>query len=217
MSLCALVAALMAGVAPSTLSGQEIGGLVLQASSPNPEFPEPSGFGIYGEVEIRQAWIFRLTYTRLNDEVGKAGTVCQVYSPRIECLPEYVNTTSQMGGLRLTAMRSLHVGRARLAGGGGLSFNSLDVDAVGETGRPADLLLPKAGQTGYHAMVTLGVQPLASVPLRLSASYGGNWVRFKGCADPEDPTSGYDPFCGTDRFDEIQFGASLILPRMPGW
>lgn len=213
-----VLALALAGLYPAPLAAQEIGVFATRASSSNSELPEPGGFGIFGEIEVRNAWVFRLTLTRLSDDVRKTGTVCQVYSPRIECHPELVDTSSRLGGLRIDAMRSLHLGSAvRLAAGGGLSLNSISADAVGETGRPADLLQPKAAHTGYQAMVVLGVTPLPSVPVRVSVSYGANWVRFVGCSDPEEETGSYDPFCGTDRFDELRFGVSYLLPRMPGW
>lgn len=215
---CGALMFALSGAYTAPLAAQEIGLYGTRASSGNPELPEPRGFGIYGEIEIRNAWVFRLTLTRLTDETSKTGTVCQVYSPRIECNPELVDSSSRLGGLRLNVMRSLHLGNTfRLAAGGGLSLNSISADAVGETGRPADLLQPKAAHTGYQAMAVLGVTPVPSVPVRLSVSYGANWVSFVGCSDPEEETGSYDPFCGTDRFDELQIGVSYLLPRMPGW
>ncbi len=200
------------------LAAQEIGVFGTRASSSNPELPEPTGYGIFGEIEVKNAWIFRLSFTRMKDETSKTGTVCEVYSPRIECNPELVDTSASLGGLRLNVMRSLHLGSVvRLAAGGGFSLNSISADAVGQTGRPADLLLPKASHTGYQAMVVLGVTPVPSVPVRLSASYGASWVRFVGCSDPEEETGSYDPFCGTDRFDEMRIALSYKLPRMAGW
>jgi hypothetical protein len=204
--------------APSAAAGQELGGFVVRASSPNPELPSPTGFGLYGEIEIPAGWIFHLAYSRVTDDVHKTGTVCQVYSPRIACDPEQVETSSQLGGLRLTVLRSLHLGDiARLGVGGGPSFNAVKADAVGETGRPADLMLPRSGQVGFHAALSASLRPLPSAPIRLTAAFSSHWIRFGGCAAVDDPTSGYDPFCGTDRFDELQLGAAYVLPRLAGW
>jgi hypothetical protein len=97
--------------------------------------------------------------------------------------------------------------------GGGLSFNSLTVDARGESGFRADLHMPSTGQIGYLGSTSLAFSPMPSVPVRLVAGVTGHWVKFRGCVSAEDKTSGYAPFCGWDRFTEVQAGLSVTVPR----
>jgi len=136
-----------------------------------------------------------------------------VYSPRIGCVTEGVDTSARMGGLRLDVLKTLDLGGvAQLGAGGGVSFNSLTTTTTGDSGRAADLHLPNTGQIGRQATLALTLAPVPGIPLRLVGSYALHWVSFKGCVDPSDPTSGYAPFCGTDRFREIQVGASFLIP-----
>lgn len=198
---------------PGHARGQEVGVVAVRASSGNPELPSSGGLGAFVEISSG-GWQTRVSYLRYGDETEKDGTVCQVYSPRIRCRTEGVATSARISGLRLTVMRSLYRGsRARLAAGAGMSFNSLSATSMGESGRRADLYMPNTGQIGYVGAGSVGVSPIPGVPLRLVGVASGHWVRFNGCADPQDPTSGYAPFCGWGRFLEVQVGASVVIPR----
>jgi hypothetical protein len=196
------------------LRAQELALLFVHASSPNAELRAPSGFALTGAVDVR-SWLLEASFVRYSDETLKPGVVCRVYSPRIDCDPEEVQTSTSLGGLRLEALRALRLGDpVRLALGAGLSFNSVTATADGVSGRRADLHLPNGGQIGWLGLVSLDVAPLAGLPLRLGGSYGAHWLRFTGCVDPEDPTvSSNVPFCGHERFDEVAVGLTWTLPR----
>jgi len=209
--LPAVVAILAAGA--GSVGAQDLGIVAVSAASQNAELPDPRGYGAL--VQFRSApWLFRISYLRYSDETRKDGTVCRVYSPRIGCRIEGVETSARMGGLRVVAERGVRLGeRLEVGLGGGLSFNSLTVDAMGESGLRADLQMPHTGQIGYLGSGSVAVLPVPSVPVRLVAGYTGHWVKFRGCASAEDRTSGYAPFCGWDRFTELQAGLSVTVPR----
>lgn len=209
----ALAGAIIALGVPAVAAAQTLGATAVWASSPNAELPHPQGLGVFAQVDAA-GFGFRLSYVRYSDSTRKQGTVCQVYSPRIECGPEDVETLARLGGLRAVVLKTVSLGGlVEFGAGGGLSFNSLTATSVGDSGRRADLLMPNTGQIGGHATATLSVTPVPGVPLRLVGSYALHWVKFRGCASLEDRTSGYAPFCGTDRFREVQVGGSFTIPR----
>lgn len=209
----ALAASLSLFSTPLGISAQQVGGLAVWATSPNAELPHPQGVGAFAQFDAA-GFGFRLSYLRYSDSTQKQGVVCQVYSPRIGCGIEGVDTSARLGGLRVDVFKTLDLGEmVQLGAGGGVSFNSVNSTATGDSGRRADLLVPNTGQLGRQATLVLSVAPVAGVPVRLVGSYALHWVRFRGCASLEDRTSGYDPFCGTDRFREIQVGASFLIPR----
>lgn len=209
----ALVAWAVGGAVPSAAGAQELGLSAVGASSANPELPDARGFGAFAQLEAG-SWRARLSLLRYSDDTAKSGTVCQVYSPRIGCVAEGVATTARLSGLRFTLLRAVRLGeRVEVGGGAGVSFNTLAASSRGESGRRADLYLPNTGQLGYLGAASLAVAPLPEVPVRLVAGASGHWVRFNGCTSAEDRTSGYAPFCGWDRFTEIQIGLSVVVPR----
>jgi len=202
--------------AASPLHGQEVSLSFVRASSPNPELPGPTGFALAGRVGSR-GWVLGLGFVRYSEVTTKTGVVCRVYSPRIDCDSEQVETNTALGGLRIEAMRSVPMGDvAHLGVGGGVSFNSVRASADGVSGRRADLQLPNDGQLGYLARLSVDLAPVPSLPLRLEGSYAVHWVRFRGCVDPTDPTSGYAPFCGDERFREWAVGLSWDLSGLRG-
>lgn len=211
-SLQALLSVLLVA---SPLTGQTLGFEKVQARSSNVELPEPRGWGAFGEMELPGGWLVGLSYARYDDDTYKTGVVCQVYSPRIGCETEGVTSSARMGGLRATALRTVGLGDVlRLGAGGGLSFSSVSMSSVGDSGRRADLQLPHTGQIGFLALGSVRLTPVPGVPVHLVGRWAFHWVKFRGCADPEDPNSGYAPFCGVDRFDEIHLGVSVTLPNM---
>jgi hypothetical protein len=209
--LAAVLVALAAGA--GSAGAQDLGLVAVGASSANVELPDPQGFGAFAQFRS-DPWLVRLTYLRYSADTQKSGTVCRVYSPRIGCRTEGVATSARMGGLRLTAERAVRFGeRLELGAGGGLSFNSLTADARGESGFRADLHMPNTGQIGYLGSASLGVAPMTSIPVKVVAGLTGHWVKFHGCVSAADQPSGYAPFCGWDRFTELQVGISLTVPR----
>ncbi|MGD8321312.1 MAG: hypothetical protein PVJ02_12680 [Gemmatimonadota bacterium] len=217
LTVPAFAALLATGLVTSPLAGQTLGVEKVQSSSPNPELPAPRGWGVFGEMEVREGWLAGLSYARYHDATYKSGVVCQVYSPRIGCGTEGVSSSAQMGGLRFTAQRILRVGWAlQLGAGVGISFSSLSMSSAGDSGRRADLQLPHTGQIGYLALGSVSVTPVPAVPVHVVGRWLAHWVDFRGCSDPQDPNSGYAPFCGVDRFDEIHLGLSLTLPNLGG-
>ena len=209
----AAVAVLAVALASLGASAQELGLVAVGARSGNAELPDPFGQGAFARFG-GDSWSFQLTLIRYADATEKPGTVCQVYSPRIGCHGEEVSTSVRMGGLRLTAARAMKVGSvAELGVGGGLSFNQLSAQALGKSGARADLHMPHTGQIGYLGVASVGLSPVPSLPVKLVVGLGGHWVRFRGCASAEDKTSGYTPFCGWERFTELQAGISVTIPR----
>lgn len=209
----ALAGAICLFGAPTGAAAQTLGATAVWASSPNAELPHPQGLGLYAQVDAA-GFGFRLSYLRYSDSTRKLGTVCRVYSPRIDCGLEDVDTSARLGGLRADILKTFGLGEmVELGLGGGLSFNSLTATSAGDSGRPADLLMPNTGQIGRQATLSLSVTPVPGVPFELVGSYALHWVRFRGCASLEDRTSGYAPFCGTNRFREIQVGGAFTVPR----
>lgn len=209
--LASFVLALVSAVAPC--SAQDVGVLAVRATSGNAEIPHPEGYGAFAEFDL-SSWRARLTWLRYSDETDKRGVVCEVYSPRIGCRAEGVATSARMGGLRLTVLRTLSLGGVlELGAGGGVSFNSLEATSVGDSGKGADLHMPNTGQIGYLGSGSASVAPVPHLQVRLVGGVSRHWVRFKGCVDATDPTSGYAPFCGWERFTEVQVGVSVTLPR----
>lgn len=212
----ALSAVAVACLHPTAMRAQEASFLIVRAASSNPELPAPAGFALAAHVEA-ESWLLSLGFVRYHDRTRKEGVVCRVYSPRIDCGAEEVEASTVLSGLRFEALRALYLGDvARIGVGGGVSFNSVTGSADGVSGRRADFYLPNDGQIGYLGRVSVAVKPWPGIPIRLTGSYAAHWVRFKGCSNPEDPTSGYDPFCGMDRFREISVGVALDLAGLRG-
>lgn len=213
----ALAALCFLAVSAPHARAQDLSLLYVHASSPNAELPAPAGFGVSGSVEAGD-WLLRASFFRYGDETAKPGVVCRVYSPRIDCGPEEVRTSTSMGGLRLAGLRALRVAEPlRFALGAGVSFNAVSGSASGSSGRRADLHLPNGGQIGWLGLVALEIAPLASLPLRVRGSYGSHWLRFTGCVDDEDPTASTNvPFCGNERFDELSVGLTWDVSGMRG-
>lgn len=208
-----LVMLLVSGVCAGTAAAQELGLSAVVSRSGNVELPEPMGFGASAHFDLG-GWVAGLSYLRYADETRKDGIVCQVYSPRIGCRTEEVNTSARMGGLRGTIQRVIGVGeRLELRAGGGLSFNQLAVTSEGVSGYRGDLHMPNTGQIGYLGVASLAVKPVSTLPVSLVTGVSRHWVKFRGCVDPTDKTSGYAPFCGWDRFTEVQVGLSVVVPR----
>jgi len=209
----AAVAGLMGVAAPSRVGAQELALVAVRASSDNVELPKPNGFGAFAEFDLAP-WRLRVTYVRYGDDTQKAGLVCRVYSPRIGCRTEWVATSAHLSGLRLTVVRALRLtGRLEVSAGGGLSFNQLGVTSTGTSGGRADLHMPNSGQIGYVGTASAALTPMPGIPVRVVGGASGHWVRFRGCVSAEDKTSGYAPFCGWNRFTEVQLGVSVVVPR----
>ena len=106
--------------------------------------------------------------------------MCEVYSPRIGCVTEGVDTSARLGGLRVDVLKTLALGdRVRFGAGAGFSFNSLTSKTTGDSGRAADLHLPNTGQIGRQATFTVSVAPVPAIPLRIVGTYSLHWVHFK--------------------------------------
>ena len=80
----------------SPLAAQEVGLSYVTAESDHVEFPTPMGFNASVLIELSPSVHARLGLVRVYDETTKMGTVCQVYSPRIECNPEVTNTSMRL-------------------------------------------------------------------------------------------------------------------------
>lgn len=209
----AALAGLLGVAAPLGAGAQELGLVAVRATSDNVELPKPDGFGAFAEFDFAP-WRLRVTYVRYGDDTQKDGAVCQVYSPRIGCRTEWVATSAHLSGLRLTVVRALRLAdRLEVSAGGGLSFNQLAATSTGESGRRADLHMPNSGQIGYVGTASAALMPIPGVPVRVVGGASGHWVRFRGCVSAEDRTSGYAPFCGWNRFTEVQLGVSVVVPR----
>jgi hypothetical protein len=190
---------------------QEVGAFAISASSNHPEIPKPDGFGVAAWWQFGRYLAGRLSYHRVQDETTKGGVVCDQYSQRINCRPEETHTDVTFSGLRGTLLGTVVVGgHLRLAAGGGLSFNHIDARAIGSVSdKVADLLAPNAGIVGFTTLVSATLQPLSTVPVRLSGSFGVHWVNFNTCSANDPPQ--YDPFCGMESLRELEFGLSYAF------
>jgi hypothetical protein len=197
-------------LSPPPLASQELGLFFTASSSDHPELPTPVGFGAFALMDLAPGWLVRLSYHRASDETRKEGIVCRNYSARIECLPEMVETSVTLGGLRGALVRPFTVGgRVRLGVGIGGSFNQIDAEATGITGRRADLLTTNTGQLGVLGLFTAAVAPIPGAPFRVMGTASAHWVNFRSCSGMDPPQ--YDPFCGSDSFNELEVGMSYAF------
>lgn len=198
--ICVVALTLTSVASPAT--AQEFAVYGVLATSNDVEFPGPRGIGASALKVVDADWLFRLSYVRTYDSTVKPGTVCITYSVRIGCHTETVSTTDSFSGLRLGAMRAVHLGSiARLGAGIGVSLNAIHIDARGDSGRAADMERPLTAEVGYLGMVHLNLTPVPSIPFGLTAGYQQHWVYFQACADVI-----YAPFCGMKSFREAEVG-----------
>jgi hypothetical protein len=193
-------------------AAQELGVFTTIASSDHVEFPSPAGFGGSALFEITPSLLVRLAFQRISDETLKIGTVCRIYSPRIECGPEMTETSITLTGLRAGLFWAHGAGdffRFRLGGGG--SFNQAGAEANGVSGRRADFLLSHGASLGAFGRVSIAVAPYASIPFRITGGFTSHWAFFDVCSG-EDPPA-YDPLCETGRFTEFEIGLAYEVPR----
>jgi hypothetical protein len=91
-----------------------------------------------------------------------------------------------------------------------LSFNHVDTESIGTVSNlEADLLAPNAGIIGFSGLVVGAIRPLPSIPLKLTGGIGMHWVNFDTCSGNDPPQ--YDPYCGRERFTEIELGVAIAL------
>jgi len=188
---------------------QELGGFAVVMSSEHPELPDPTGFGVASVWEFGGAFMARLSFHRGSDDTLKEGVVCDQYSQRINCRPEPTQTSATLSGLRGTLMVRLPLGEfVRLGVGGGLSFNHISTEAQGTVSDlEADLLAPNAGIIGYNSLLSAKITPVPTVPLSITGGLGFHWVDFNTCSANDPPQ--YDPYCGMERFRELEVGLTL--------
>ena len=153
----------------------------------------------------------RLSYHRVSDDTEKEGIVCDQYSQRINCRSEITANSMRLAGLRGSLLLTISPwDRLQLSAGGGLSFNQVSGESVGkDSGRQADLLAPNAGVIGYGALITAAAAPAKAFPLRVFGGFGLHWVGFDTCSANDPPQ--YDPFCGRESFQEVEFGLSYAF------
>jgi hypothetical protein len=190
---------------------QEMGAFHLTVSSDHPELPGPVGFGVQSSWELGGFLMARLSYHRVSEDTRKDGTVCDQYSQRINCRAEVTQTSATLSGVRGALLFRFPFGDVvRLAAGGGLSFNHVNTEAVGIVSNlDADLLAPNAGIIGLTGLVTAAIHPLRSVPLKLTGGLGIHWANFYTCSGNDPPQ--YDPYCGAERFTEIELGLAFAF------
>jgi len=190
---------------------QELGVFFISASSNHPELPAPSGFGAASWWQFGRHLLGRLSYHKMSDQTRKQGVVCDQYSQRINCRAEETDTDVTLSGLRGTLLGTVVLmDRLRLGAGGGVSFNHVDTEAVGlVSGQLADLLAPNAGIIGFSTLVSATLHPVPSLPVRLSGSFGIQWLNFNTCSANDPPQ--YDPYCGMDSLKELEVGLSFAF------
>jgi hypothetical protein len=187
---------------------EEVTLFVVMATSDNPEFKSPMGFGVRSTWSFGGHWLFRLGYQRMTDESRKVGTVCKSYAPHISCTQAMTHSQMTLAGLRGGLLRTVVLGNyLRFGLGGGLSFNDLNARKVGEDGLRADLLAPKTGLVGYLALVSAEAIPFPGLPIRLTGDLINHWVHFHTCSGSDPPQ--YDPFCKISPFREVEIGLAI--------
>lgn len=197
-------------VAASPAASQEFGVTAVRASSGNAELPAPAGFAVSARFALAP-WVAEVALVRTGDDTRKAGQVCQ--APGVGCRTEEVAASTHMNGLRLALVRPLvDVAALRLTAGLGASVGEIRATALGSSGRRASLHVPHTAQVGLLASTALSWRPAPGLPVALVGGVAGHWVRMNGCVDPGDPTRGYAPFCGWQRFLEAQAGLAVAVP-----
>lgn len=200
--LAPLVLLLHAAPAPA----QALSGFAVAATSDQPTFEAPLGFGLSFSAHSGQA-AFRTEYVVLANTRSRDGQFCATFNPALHCRPGVVRDELTLHSIRLGGGPRLQLGPAVGSVHGGVSMNVVRGESSGHPELESDLEMPKTGHAGAHLSLSLGLRPLSRIALQVEASALANWIDFDGCRDPD--SGFYAPFCGVDRFQELRLGASF--------
>jgi hypothetical protein len=196
----------------SGVQAQEVSVFSVLSTSSQPALAESAGFGISGVV-ARSRWVrVEGSFTTVSRDSRRAALVCASYIPVANCEDEQLTEEYGLRSYRLAYAPLVYGGRAvGLALKAGLSISQVVTDSRTESPRMSNLQHTRTGQEGRFLGAQLGIRPLRRLPLSIELAGVSQWVSFDGC---QEHALQYAPFCGVDRFDQLQIGVSYQLGRL---
>lgn len=208
-SRCLLAAALTAAVFSHVpdAAAQQVRVYAVGATSDQPAFEEAGGVGASFVADLSERIGAELGLSEISHARTRPGETCNSFEPEINCLPDTVEDDLTLWTLRAAAgpvLDALDVLRVQALAG--FSMNVVRGESEPESSRESDLQVPRTGHVGGLLGARIELQPLERVPLALNAAASSHWISFDGCLS--NPIY-YTPFCGVDRFTELQAGLSV--------
>lgn len=150
-------------------------------------------------------------FTTVGRGSERSALVCASYIPRGNCQTELLTEHYRVRSFRLAyAPMVVSRGTFGLALKAGVSISQIVSDSQPESARMSNLQHPRTGQDGRFLGAQLSIVPLGRVPVSINIGAVSQWVDFTGCQEYDFQ---FAPFCGVDRFDELQIGAAVLLGR----
>ena len=206
-AVAALAICLLASPAPA----QELRIFGVQAGSSQPMLTDAGGFGVSGVIAPSPWLRIEGAFTTVGQGSERNALVCASYIPRGNCQTELLTEHYRVRSFRL-AYAPMIVSREMfgVALKAGLSISQIVSESRPESARKTNLQHPRTGQDGGFLGAQISLVPLGRVPVSINVGANSQWVRFTGCQEYDFQ---FAPFCGIDRFDEIQVGAAVLLGR----
>lgn len=195
----------------SSAHAQELRIYGVQAGSSQQTLSDAGGFGISGVIAPSPWLRVEGGFITVGRGSERSAIVCASYIPRGNCRTELLTEHYTVRSFRLAyAPMVLSREMFGLALKAGLSISQIVSDSRPETERMSNLQHPRTGQDGRFLGAQLSFVPVRRLPVSVNVGAISQWVDFTGCQEYDFQ---FAPFCGVDRFDELQVGAAVLLGR----
>lgn len=205
------VAALAIWLTAPSAQAQELRLFGVHGGSSQPTLADAAGFGVSGVI-APSPWVrMEGGFTTVGQGSQRSALVCASYIPRGNCQTEVLTEHYRVRSFRL-AYAPMVFSRETfgIALKAGLSISQIVSDSQPESARKSNLQHPRTGQDGRFLGAQVSFVPLGRVPVSINVGAVRQWVDFTGCQEYDFQ---FAPFCGVDRFDELQVGAAVLLGR----
>lgn len=193
------------------VQAQEVSVFSVHSSSSQPVLSESAGFGLSAAIEASRWLRVEGSFTTVSRDSRRAARVCGSYIPPGNCGEEQLSEEYGLRSYRLAYTPQIYSGGVvDVVLKGGLSMSQIVSDSRTESLRKTNLQHTRTGQDGRFVGAQVSVRPIRRLPFAVQVGGVSHWVSFDGCQEHDFQ---YAPFCGIDRFDQLQVGAAFLLRR----